>query len=179
LIWQKIFKKKEQKKNITINLSLADMKKGFFVDFDLKSWQVTAYNRYTWGDDENTYEWQLTTSDDTIYLEREPDDEDHFSISRKISFNNLGKGLKEHIIEHEDPPDKINYNGKIFQLYESSGGLFFNNEEKKGKELIKWDYADNSENEFISIEQWGENDFEASFSTRVEEYQFSNILPGS
>ena len=179
MIWKKIFKKKEQKKDITIDYSLADMEKGFFVDFDLKSWCVAEYNKYTWGDDENTYEWQLATSDDIIYLEREPDDEDHFFVSRKIPFNSLGKGLKEHIVEHEDPPDTINYNGKIFQLYETSGGLFFNNGEEKGRELIKWDYANNSEKKFISIEQWGENEFEASFGTRVEEYQFSNILPVS
>ena len=30
---------------------------------------------------------------------------------------------------------------------------------------------------YLGIEQWGENDFEASLGEPVEEYQFTNILP--
>lgn len=178
MIWKKIFKKNTKKKNIIIDYSLSNIKKGFFVDYDFKSWEVTAHNRYVWQGDDITYEWQLVTFDDTIYLEMESDDEEIWSISRKISFQSLATEIKKHIIEYEDPPDIIKYKEEEFYISESSGGLFFKNEDAKGKELIRWDYADESGKKFISIEQWGENDFTAFLGSMTEEYKFSNILGG-
>ncbi len=46
-------------------------------------------------------------------------------------------------------------------------------------ELLCWDYYDLSEEKTLTIEQWGEEKFEAAVGIYVEEYQFTNILPGS
>ena len=45
------------------------------------------------------------------------------------------------------------------------------------RELITWEYLDDSERKTLTIEQWGEDDFEASVGEIVEEYQFTDILP--
>jgi hypothetical protein len=45
--------------------------------------------------------------------------------------------------------------------------------------MFKWDYADDSGKYSLTIEQWGETDYELSVGREVEEYQFSNILPNS
>lgn len=178
--WKDFFKKK---KNNTpepvIELALANLQVGYFVDYDLKTWEVTAYNYYDWGANDITYEWQLKSHDDTIYLEREPDDEDYWSISRTISLSSLGPEIKEYIIEHEDPPDQIAYNGIDFYLDETCGGNFYKDGNKLKKELLKWDYCDDSGKKLLIIEQWGERNFEASAGCQVEEYQFTNILPGN
>ena len=39
-------------------------------------------------------------------------------------------------------------------------------------------YEDESGEKYLAIEQWGETEFEASLGQPVEEYQFSDILPG-
>ncbi|MBT3880259.1 MAG: DUF4178 domain-containing protein [Candidatus Scalindua sp.] len=46
-------------------------------------------------------------------------------------------------------------------------------------EFLYWDYYDLSEEKTLTIEQWGEDKFDASVGNYVEEYQFTNILPGS
>ena len=71
--WKDFFglgKKKVRKEepDLISDLSLAKLKKGWFVDFDDKSWQVEAYNYYDWGSRDITHEWQLKSHDDTIYL---------------------------------------------------------------------------------------------------------------
>ena len=143
----------------------------------MKTWCVEARNHYEWGSGDRTHEWQLVSHDDTIYLERESDDEDHWSISRKIPIGKLGADIRSHITEHEDPPDQIVFEGTTFYLDETGGGHFFKNGESPGREVLKWDYADDSGKQYLTVEQWGETDFEAAIGHPVEAYQFDNILP--
>ncbi|HHC24955.1 MAG TPA: DUF4178 domain-containing protein [Desulfobacterales bacterium] len=160
------------------DIILSNLQVGWFVDFDMKTWQVEACHHYDWGGGDITPEWQLRSHDETIYLEKESDDEDEWSISRKIPIARLGSGITKHIIEHEAPPDQIVFEGTAFHLTETGGGHFYKNGKGPGEEMLKWDYADASENQYLSVEQWGEEIFEASTGIPAEEYQFTNILPG-
>lgn len=172
-------RKKGENPDPLSDLSLAKLKKGFMVDYDMKTRRVTESSYYDWGSDDITYEWQLTSADDEIiYLEREPDDEDYWSISRKIPLNSIDKRVIEHILTHHDPPNEIIHNETTFVLSETGSGRFYKGCKGAGRELIKWDFEDDSGKHFLSIEQWGENDFELSTGYKVEEYQFTNILPG-
>jgi hypothetical protein len=164
--------------NQVTDLTLSDLKVGYFLDYDLKTWEVVAYHYYDWGDGGNlTHEWQLKSADDTLYLEKESDDEVDWSVSRPIPFGSLGARVRNHILENEDPPDEIEFEGTTYHLDEFGGGKFFRNGKGPGREFLVWDYEDDAGESFLSIEQWDEDDFEASVGTFVEEYQFTNILP--
>jgi hypothetical protein len=177
--WKDFFKKGngEKQEETFKELTLKSMEPGYYVDYDLKTWQVSAYNIYDWGAGDKSYEWQLVSSDETIYLELEIDDEEEWCISRKIGFGSLGAKVKNHIMENEDPPDEITYKGVTYYMEEMGGGKFLKGGNGPGHQLVKWDYEDDSGDKYLSIEQWGEEDFEASVGEPVEEYQFTNILP--
>ena len=57
-------------------------------------------------------------------------------------------------------------------------GYFHKNGQGRGIQFIFWDFIDDTGDNFVTIEQWGESEFEASAGICVEEYQFTNILPG-
>ena len=57
--------------------------------------------------------------------------------------------------------------------------MYYKDNADSGREIFKWDYADDTEKFWLTIEQWGENDYELSKGRSVEEYQFSNILPSA
>ena len=176
--WKDFFKKKKKDDADPLaDLTLGNLGVGSYVDWDMKTWEVTAHNQYDWGDGDMTREWQLRSSDETVYLEQETDDDVFWSVNRKISFNRLGPDVGRHIITHENPPDEIEYNGVQYVLEGSAGGRFFKGGTGNGRELIKWEYEDDSGKNYLTIEQWGEESFEASIGHEVEEYQFSNILP--
>ncbi len=165
------------------DLTLPRIRPGFYLDYDLKTWEVTTFHRYDWGDGELTYEWQLTTFDESIYLEREPDDEDSWTVSRKCPIGKISQGLADRIVKEGDPPDQIVFEEETYYLNESGGGLFYKDGEgddsQGGKHFLKWDFVNDAEDKFISLEQWGEKEFQASTGIPAEEYQFSNILPAS
>ena len=159
-----------------LDLSLADLKKGYLVDYDLKTWQVTSHNTYDF-DGERAEEWELFSGDDRCYLQGEKDDEYAWSISRKIAFSALGPEVKDHLLQHDDPPQAIVYDGTRYTLEESGAGHFFPDGRVAGDEMIYWDYTDETGEQLLTLEQWGETEFEASVGKTVKEYEFRNILP--
>jgi hypothetical protein len=178
-IFDRFKKDKNQGPDPITGLSLSRIKPGYLFDYDLKTWEVTGYNVYDWGDGDTSQEWQIKNESETWYLERERDDEDDWSLNRKISFGRLGAHVKAHILEHEDPPDEIVFEGTTYYLEETSGGHFLKNGQGLGQPLLRWSYEDDEGETYLGIEQWGEEEFEASIGRRVEEYQFTNILPGA
>lgn len=159
------------------DLTLSKMKKGYYVDYDMKTWQVTAVNRYEWGEDDITWEWQLQSHDDILYLEREFDDVEAWTLSRKVPFGKLDPQVREELIRSDEAPDTILFNGTEYYIEESGGAHFYADGSQTGRPVFVWDYLDDSEKEILTIEQWGDNDYELAVGTLVEEYQFSDILP--
>ena len=163
-----------------LDVRLADLKKGYMVDYDLKTWQVKSHNTYDF-DGDRAEEWELYSGDDRCYLECEKDDEYEWAISRKIDLSELsesGTDIAAHIKRHDDPPQEIVYNGTRYSLEESGAGYFFPDGRVAGDEMIYWDYTDESGEKLLTVEQWGETDFEASIGKTVKDYEFRNILPG-
>lgn len=170
-------KKSDQQAESLVNLTLDNLKVGGMVDYDLKSWEVTACHYTDWGDGSKTEEWQLTSFDDIIYLEKSVDDEEKWCISRKITFNLLDPDIAKNIINSGDPPQMVTYKDVSYHLEESGGGHFFKDGVGSGLPMLAWDYCDDSGRKYLTIEQWGEKEFEASIGEPVEAYQFTNILP--
>ena len=172
-----LFKKKKPQPDPLKSFTLSNLKVGYFLDYDLKTWEVTAYNVYDFTGGDKAREWQLKSSEETVYLELESDDEDYWSLSRKIPFGSLGSGLKEQIQQQEDPPDEIEFEGMTYYLEDTAAGHFLKGGKGEGREFLRWSFEGESGKKLLEIEQWGEDDFEASAGEAVEEYQFTNILP--
>ena len=172
-------KNKKEEFDPLSDLSLNRLKKGYLVDYDLKTWEVSACNYYEWSEGDISREWQLRSGDDVVYLEMESDDEEEWSLNRKVIFNLLDPQIKKQIIETGDPPEKILFEGVAYHMEEMSGGRFYKDSQGSGMEVLQWNYRDNKGLSYLSIEQWGEEEFEAIAGEPVEEYQFTNILPAN
>lgn len=173
-----LFKKKEEESFDPLkDLVLSRLRVGYLVDYDMKTWQVTAYHRYDFGEGYTADEWELTSGREKRYLERTEEDEEEWTLSKKIPIGAVEGNIREYIIEHDDPPDRVVYGGKTYYLDESGPGYLYEGGSGPAKEFIYWDFIDEEDENFLTIEQWGETEFEAAAGYYVEEFQFSNILP--
>ena len=160
------------------DLTLSKLKVGYIFDYDLKTWQVKAYNTYDFEDEYKAEEWEISSGNETWYLERSEDDEVEWSLSRKIPISSIEGDVRKHIIDHDDPPEQITCKDKKYYLEESGPGYFYEGGKEPAKEFVYWEFIDEVDEHFITIEQWGETEFEAAEGFSAEEYQFTNILPG-
>ncbi|MBF0472468.1 MAG: DUF4178 domain-containing protein [Nitrospirae bacterium] len=178
------FKKKTEKEEFDPikDLVLSKLKVGYLVDYDGKTLEVCAYNIYDW-DNEFTEEWELKGSDakgqdNIISLVMEKyDSQLIWLLSSKVALSNIDRSILEIIKRDEDPPTEITYKTKKYFLAQTSAGYFLKDGKGDGVELITWDYEDEEEENFITLKQWGEDEFELYEGKFVKEYEFTNILP--
>jgi hypothetical protein len=175
--WNPFKKKEEEPETIDpLDLSLSHLKPGFVLDYDLKTWQVTAHHYYDY-DGDRIDEWELTCGDDMAYLDRGEDDGITWTLTRKIRLSSIESNIRDHMRNNDDPPDEIIHKGVTYHGESSAVGNYFKDSAGSGQEFLTWDYLDESEKLTLSIEQWGDDEYDASVGEIVEEYQFSNILP--
>ncbi|MBT4128944.1 MAG: DUF4178 domain-containing protein [Nitrospina sp.] len=173
-------KKEElQKEEFRIeDLVLSKLKVGFLVDYDLKTYRVSACNNYQWNEGGVSDEWELTSGSETFFLERsEEDGEVEWSFCHKLSISELEGDIAGEIVRNEDPPEKVVLKGETFHFEEDDIGEFFRDGSEEGLSFVSWDYSDEQGKQFLTIEQWGEKKFDMQLGTMVEEFQFTNILP--
>jgi len=158
-------------------VKLEDLRPGWLVDFDMKTWEVIARHRYDMGDGFEMIEWELRSGNEIRYLCREEDDGIYWTLMKKVPLGAIDPGLKKHILQYEDPPQRLQYEGMVYEMVSYGGAKFFKNGMPPAVPFLYWEYESSDGTKVVTVEQWGDTEFEASAGEYVEEYQFSNILP--
>ena len=170
--------REDDESDSVVEFTLSAMKVGYLVDYDMETWEVKAYNTYDYSGVE-TREWVIETSDKVVYLERsDSEGEISWTLTESISISQISGDLIEHIRRHDDPPRELTYAERSHTLMESGAGLFHENAEGPGASFISWTYGDESGRNVLFVTQYGERDFKCVAGEYVEEYQFTDILPG-
>ena len=157
--------------------ALSTMKPGYMVDHDLKTWTVSGFQTYDF-DGYVTREWELSHGQEVRFLERSEDDgRIEWTFTRRIEINQIEEPLIDHVLENDDPPQTVTYQGKRYDAVETNAGLMREGGEGEGVEFVNWSY-EGAEDRVLFITQWGERDFVAYEGSYAEEYQFTDILPG-
>ncbi len=175
----RLFGKKKTEKELDplADLVLEKLKVGYLVDYDFHTWQVTAYCSYKFlGNDEDVQEWELTAGGWQRYLELA---DGAWSLSRRVSIGAIDGDIRQHILDHEDPPERVLFKGQEYHLDASYSGRMFPDGKGGGQDVIRWEFLDEAELSFVAIEQWSETEFSAAAGSVVEDYQFTSILPGA
>jgi len=179
-LFKNLFSKKEEEPHYdSTDIRIQDLDVGFVFEYDLSTWEVQAAYEYDWGDNFFTQEYKISDGSKTLFLSVEEDDEIELSVSNKIKVRELG--VLEELMNNQKPPTKIVYEDTEYLMEEESPGYFHDcsDDEDSWEEFIAWDFADKSGEKIITIEQWEEKEFEASFGHVIQEHEISNILPAT
>ena len=98
-------KKKElQKEEFRLeDLVLSKLKVGFLVDYDLKTYRVSACNKYQWNEGGVSDEWELTSGSESFFLERSEEDGDvEWSFCHKLPISKLEGDIADEIERNEE-----------------------------------------------------------------------------
>jgi len=170
-------KQKDAEDTDSFVYKMMNMDKGSIFDYDMKSWVVEEVYEYRWQNGGGAVEYLVDSGEEKLFLSVEDDDGIEISLSHKVKIGSVDPALSGLIERTEQPPATIVFDGTQFMLDAESVGMFRDCGGGDWEDLISWDYYDKDEKQILSIEQWGENDFDASAGIVIEEYQITNILP--
>ena len=175
---KKWFGKEQKEEEFITDYTLKMMKKGFLVDYDLETWEVIEYNAFDY-DGYITQEWALQNGDDVRYLERgEEEGKAECTLTRRIEVQAIEEAVVDAIVQEEEPPELIHYEGRAYSGTESGAGHLREDGTGPGRPFVSWSFA-GPDDRVLFLSQWGERDIAAYEGVYVEEYQFTDILPGS
>jgi len=170
------FKKKDTPSFDITDIRVGDLNKGFVFDYNMSTWTVEKTFEYDWGDEYFSKDHKITNGKDTYYLSVSDDDgEVEMSLLSKIKFSSLDGDLHTYIKLNEEPPSRISYEGESYSMDSGSAGFIRNGDD--WDEMMSWEYFNAKEDRVLCIEQFDENEFEASCGVVLKEYEISNILP--
>ncbi|MBB6452107.1 hypothetical protein HNQ94_000528 [Salirhabdus euzebyi] len=141
---------------------------GDIITYDLIDYEVVGKIMYK----DHGYEWsayQLLEGKKTVWLSAEMDDELELGIYRSIS-----------IPLAEPFPKKVDYEGTTYYLEEEGNAQVFGqgrSQQINGRTVHYADYSDDGEEQFLSVEAWG-NEVEVSIGYSIEEFEIK-IIAGS
>jgi hypothetical protein len=170
-------KKKEERHFDPVNITVRDLGKGYIFEYEAESWTVIAVFEYDWGENYFTREFVIKNGEKEKFLHIEEDGGLTVTLSEKLKIRHLGDAVLDRIEEKGKPPKKIEYENVTYYLDEKSYGYSKEIDSEKWEELISYDYLDKNETKTLCIEQYSEENFEASIGKIIKETSISDILP--
>lgn len=161
----------------SLNLKVTDLRKGFLFDYDLNTWEVKEEFEYDWANEFYTKEYKVVNGREERFLSVAVDDETTLALWEKVGVHSIDTRIPGHIRQNDEPMLQISMDGDVYYRKEESMGYWRNTATSNWQKLISWDYETKDGSKLISIERWGEEEFEASKGKRVKEYEISNVLP--
>ena len=169
---------KEEKHYDPLNIKVTDLEKGYLLDYDLETWSVIKMAEYDWGNNYFTREFTIESRGKKRFLHVEEEDgELTLTLSEGLKYRKLGSTVIDYIETNGKPPKKITFADMVYYLEEESPGYYRNVDTDNWEELISFYYANEEEDQCLTIEQWDENEFEVSKGKTIQSFEISNILP--
>jgi hypothetical protein len=169
--------KKKENDTFKSDAGIADLQKGDVFDYFMQTWEVKAVYEYAWGNDYRTKEYQIDNGTEKRYLEIDDDDELELALYEKVKIKALG--LKDHLLQYNEPPKTFEYKGTKYSLVEKAEGRFRDitktSEYQNWETFTSYEFSYESEEYRIGIEDWGGHEFEAAHGKIVNAFEFSNI----
>lgn len=158
-------------------MELKDLAPGFIFEYDLSTWEVIEEYEYDWGNGFYTREFKVSDGTEIRFLDMEKNDLTQLAFFDKVELHAIDPGLTGQIIDNDEPPRELRYNGVIYHLKESNNAYWRDVTNSDWEPFVNWDYSDVSGEQLLTIERWGEEEFEASVGKKIKNHEISNILP--
>ena len=151
-------------------LSINDIKTGYSFDYQSQRWRAVEKYFYKWDEDGTTStEFKIQSDKETRYLEID-ENENITSISKKIRYGDLSG---------ESGSNVVKFNGINYTLDKEHSGIYWAENNTWEKEAFNvWDYFDNTRKNWISVEEWDDEEFEVYVGNIIKPNEISNIQEG-
>ena len=178
MVFDRLFKMfKSNKGGSTVDFTVKDIKKGFIVEYDLKSWEAIEEYEYDWGGNYKGKEWTLFDGKNQLYLYYASFPSEEISVSTRMNMLKELPDLRSDVFTNDEPRTSFAYGGKQWSIVDESPGLMINSDTKEEQEIVSWTFDDSEETEFITVVRNGEKSADAYKGKYIKNYEVSNILP--
>lgn len=158
-----------------VDFEVPDLKKGFILDYDFRSWEVEDVVVYTWDNGVKDYEYNITDGKEKKYLNYETVGE-HLSIYWEANMNDVWSEARRKIRKNEDITEsEFEYKGNTY--YYSGEGTAKVKNSVETYHMQNWLFRNDTDDTLISFNKYEDNSMEVYVGKKLKKHEVSNILP--
>ena len=180
---QNPFQKRQEEKEETqfdpTNLTLSNLRTGYLLDYDFKTWEVDSINQYDWdfGGSQREIKLSDVSTGQAIYLHQERDR--LLTMSKRVNIHSIDANLEGEIAQSRRPYNILTYQGVSYYKENTHEGKVYSSKNKSqtGIQVNVWEYFDGKRQEYIRIAQTSNNQLYCTIGKIVNEIDFTDILP--
>lgn len=184
-------------------ITLWNLKKGYMLDYELRTWEVKGVYEYDWGRSGKSTEYKIHDGTEFLYLHvNEHEGEQVISVAEKIKIADLQgsqakvnheelgfqvkskavttsshQEIRNSISKNNTPPKEVVFQNETYYMSEESEGFFRDLDERERFRFIEWSYNDSGEEKFVTISRWSETELEVYAGIYLQDFEISNLLP--
>jgi len=172
-----LFKSKQSEiEDTQIDFEIEDLKKGYFLDYDLKTWQVNDFSTYTWDNGVNDFESTLFDGKDTLYLTYETVN-NASSIYWEKKIDDIWVAARNKIRANQDMiQETFSFNNKVYHF--AAEGSARVKSTKETYTMVNWLFESEDGKHLVSLNKYEDGSIDAYVGIKITNHQISNITPG-
>jgi hypothetical protein len=169
--------RKMARTNDPVRLSLNDVRKGFLLQYDLKTWEVAFETQYDWAGQASERQLQLVSEDGQdllLYLQADLAITTPWLESKLDAYQM--KGGQFHIQKDGDEIVRIDFSGNSYLLASKSQGRLFVGS-ADGQQAQQWMYLSADRQHSLRLVKPEQGPMSTFMGAKAHSHQFSNLLP--
>lgn len=161
------------------NLTLSNLRTGYLLDYDFKTWEVESINQYDWDFGGSQRETKLAdvATGQAVYLHQERDR--LLTVSKRVNIHSIDANLEGEIAQSRRPYNILTYQGISYYKENTHEGKVYSSKNKSqtGIQVNVWEYFDGKRQQYIRIAQTSNAQLYCTIGKIVNEIDFTDILP--
>ena len=160
-----------------MNITLNHIKKGYMVDYEMKTWETVAIGVYDWQDEIGEKVLKLSDGVSSIFVWLRTGTEVDILSGKQVNIHAVDSGLEAEMHHNGKPFNMLTYNEITYYLENERRGNFAEESGKNRQQIASWDYLDGPRKHYLRIEQFGREQFKVFTGKVNSSFEFTEILP--
>ena len=176
-MFKNFFSKKKEPAYDSTNIKITDLELGFVFDYNLSTWKVEEAYTYDWGNNVFSREYKINNGKEQLFLSVDTEDDLELTLSKRIRLGQIQEDILNTIGKKRETPSELHFENETYHFEEKAPGFWQETGNKEWEELESFEYYNEDGSKVLTIEQWDDDEFEASIGSHIKPFEISNILP--
>jgi len=141
---------------------------------EMEEFDVSILAKHLYRDEGSSwYELEGESVQGKVWIDLEEGDDLALSITlKKVKLRDIGISKKDLKRIDDEEEGEVRFEGQTYYYEDSDEATFYRHgDESQGERYYYWDFENDDEDKFVSVEKWTDGSYDVSFSEEIESHQ--------
>ncbi len=141
---------------------------------EMEEFDVSILGKHLYRDEGSSwYELEGESINGKVWIDLEEGDDLSLSITlKKVKLRDIGLSKKDLKRIDDEEEGEVQFEGQTYHYEDSDEATFYrHSDESQGERYYYWDFENDDEDKFVSVEKWSDGSYDVSYSEEIASHQ--------